>query len=33
VVLKIGQQISGVADLWYRFTLDGTVITRVVIEP
>lgn len=24
---------GGVADLHYRFTLDGTVISRVVIEP
>lgn len=24
---------GGVADLHYRFTLDGTVINRVVIEP
>jgi hypothetical protein len=24
---------GGVADLRYRFTLDGTVISRVVIEP
>jgi hypothetical protein len=24
---------SGIADLRYRFTLDGTVISRVVIEP
>jgi ketosteroid isomerase-like protein len=36
--VDIGQHLEGsfpggVADLHYRFTLDGTVISRVVIEP
>jgi len=37
-VVDVGQHLEGnfpgwVADLHYRFTLDGTVISRVVIEP
>ncbi|MEW5810521.1 MAG: nuclear transport factor 2 family protein [Actinomycetota bacterium] len=36
--VDVGQHLEGnfpggVADLHYRFTLDGTVISRVVIEP
>jgi ketosteroid isomerase-like protein len=36
--IDVGQHLEGdfpggVADLRYRFTLDGTVISRVVIEP
>lgn len=36
--IDVGQHLEGdfpggVADLHYRFTLDGTVISRVVIEP
>ena len=36
--IDVGQHLEGdfpggVADLHYRFTLDGTVINRVVIEP
>ena len=36
--VDVGQHLEGnfpggVADLHYRFTLDGTVINRVVIEP
>src|ERR1700712_2836742 len=36
--VDVGQHLAGdfpggVADLHYRFTLDGTVISRVVIEP
>lgn len=38
VGVDVGQHLEGdfpggVADLHYRFTLDGTVINRVVIEP
>jgi ketosteroid isomerase-like protein len=38
VGVDVGQHLEGnfpggVADLHYRFTLDGTVISRVVIEP
>ncbi|MCG7594282.1 nuclear transport factor 2 family protein [Mycobacterium sp. PSTR-4-N] len=36
--VEVGQHLEGdfpggVADLTYRFTLDGTLISRVVIEP
>jgi hypothetical protein len=38
VGVDVGQHLEGnfpggVADLHYRFTLDGTVLSRVVIEP